>query len=82
PPSIARITAAIEQATALRPNLSAALWLVEKTHHLPPGAALALIAVGRSAGWIAHAIEQREADAMIRPRAKFIRDAKPEPEPA
>lgn len=80
PPPIARITATIEEATALRPNLAVALWMVEKTHRLPPGTALALLAVGRSVGWIAHAVEQQTANAMIRPRAKFICDGKAEPE--
>ena len=36
------------------------------------GMAAALFAVGRSAGWIAHAIEQRGAGRLLRPRARFI----------
>jgi citrate synthase len=38
---------------------------------LPAGAATALFALGRSAGWIAHAIEQRDAGFALRPRARF-----------
>ncbi len=30
-----------------------------------------MLALGRSAGWIAHILEQREQDFMIRPRGKF-----------
>jgi len=39
---------------------------------LPAGAAITLFAVGRAAGWIAHAIEQREAGFLLRPRARFV----------
>jgi citrate synthase len=39
---------------------------------LPPNAALALFLVGRTVGWIAHAIEQYESGGLIRPRARYI----------
>jgi citrate synthase len=39
---------------------------------LPPGSAGALFAVGRSAGWIAHALEQRAQGFMLRPRARYV----------
>jgi citrate synthase len=39
---------------------------------LPPGSAAALFAVGRSAGWVAHALEQREAGFVLRPRARYV----------
>jgi hypothetical protein len=39
---------------------------------LPAGSALTLFAIGRTIGWIAHAIEQYAQDAMIRPRAKYV----------
>jgi len=39
---------------------------------LPPGSAVGLFALGRSAGWIAHAMEQREAGYMLRPRARYV----------
>jgi citrate synthase len=38
---------------------------------LPPGTALALFALGRAIGWIAHAIEEYQTDRMIRPRAHY-----------
>ena len=38
---------------------------------LPPGSALALFLVGRTVGWIAHAIEQYESGILIRPRARY-----------
>jgi citrate synthase len=33
---------------------------------------LTLFAIGRTIGWIGHAIEQYEANAIIRPRAKYV----------
>ena len=39
----------------------------------PPGAALGLFALGRSAGWIAHALEARRDDRLIRPRVALHR---------
>jgi citrate synthase len=38
---------------------------------LPPGSALALFALGRTIGWIGHAIEQYGKDRLIRPRAQY-----------
>lgn len=50
--------------------------MLEKAYLLPPGTALALFAIGRSVGWIAHAVEQQTTNAVIRPRAKFIPDGR------
>jgi citrate synthase len=36
------------------------------------GAPSAIFAVGRSAGWIAHVMEQRAAGYVLRPRARFV----------
>ena len=41
---------------------------------MPRGAATAVFAVGRMAGWIAHAIEQRDQDFLLRPRANYVGD--------
>lgn len=38
---------------------------------LPQGAASAIFAVGRSAGWVAHVLEQYTAAYMLRPRARY-----------
>jgi citrate synthase len=40
--------------------------------HLPRSAALSLFAIGRSVGWIAHALEQQASGQLIRPRARFV----------
>jgi citrate synthase len=37
---------------------------------LPPGSPVAIFAIGRTAGWIAHILEQRDAGFLIRPRAR------------
>lgn len=37
-----------------------------------PGSAVGIFAVGRSAGWIAHALEQRASGFIVRPRARYI----------
>jgi citrate synthase len=54
------------------PNLDFALVALARALALPDGAALTLFAIGRTIGWIAHAIEQYEQDAIIRPRAKYV----------
>jgi citrate synthase len=54
------------------PTLDYGLVAVACALGLPPGAASGLFAVGRSAGWIAHALEQRAAGFMLRPRARYV----------
>ena len=39
---------------------------------LPAGSAACIFAVGRSAGWVAHALEQRAAGYLLRPRARYV----------
>jgi citrate synthase len=67
-------SALAEQGTSilhLEPNLDFGLCAVRAALDLPPGSALTLFALGRTIGWIAHAIEEYEADALIRPRARY-----------
>ncbi len=54
------------------PNVDFALVTLAKALGLPDGTALALFAIGRTIGWIGHAIEQYRNDAIIRPRAKYV----------
>jgi citrate synthase len=70
-PWLRDVFAAVEELTGARPNIDAALVALERTLRLPPGAALAIFAVGRTAGWIAHALEQRRDGRLIRPRASY-----------
>jgi citrate synthase len=72
PPEPARpLVAAVERATGLKPTIDVALAALERAHRLPAGAALGIFAIGRTIGWIAHAVEQRAARALIRPRARY-----------
>jgi citrate synthase len=54
-----------------RPNVDFALAAVSTALDLPTGSALGLFVVGRTVGWIAHAIEQFESSVLIRPRAHY-----------
>jgi citrate synthase len=64
---LAKTIEAVAAITGLRPSLDLALVAVERTFRLPRGTALALFAIGRSVGWIAHALEQRVLGNLIRP---------------
>lgn len=55
-----------------RPTIDFALVALTRTLALPGDAALAIFAIGRAIGWIAHAIEQYAGGVMIRPRAKYV----------
>ena len=54
------------------PTVDFALVALARALGLPSGSALTLFAIGRTIGWIGHAIEQYEANAIIRPRAKYV----------
>jgi citrate synthase len=66
------LAARVEAATGLRPTIDFALAVLERTLALPDGAAFALFAAGRTAGWIAHALEQYADGKLIRPRARYV----------
>ena len=55
-----------------KPNLDFALAAVARVLGLPAGSPLMLFAIGRTIGWIGHAIEQYATDHLIRPRAKYV----------
>lgn len=55
-----------------RPNLDFALTVLARVLGMPPGGALTLFALGRTVGWVGHAIEQYKADRIIRPRARYV----------
>jgi citrate synthase len=68
---VAAAALAAKQLTGQQPNVDFALGAAVTSLGLPDGAALALFLLGRTVGWIAHAIEQYESGILIRPRARY-----------
>ena len=66
------LIAAAERVMREKPTLDFALVALERSLSFPRGAALALFAIGRTIGWIAHAIEQYAQDAVIQPRTRYV----------
>jgi citrate synthase len=62
---------AAKHLTGQHPNVDFALGAAVTALRLPQGSALGLFVVGRTVGWIAHAIEQYESGILIRPRARY-----------
>lgn len=54
------------------PTVDLALVACARALALPRHAPLSIFALGRAIGWIAHIIEQYEADQLIRPRARYV----------
>ncbi len=55
-----------------RPNVDLGLVTLARVLDMPNGSALKLMALGRVAGWVAHALEQYPTQRIIRPRAKYV----------
>jgi citrate synthase len=66
------VAAAVSSVTHETPNIDFALASLARVLRLPPGSALTIFAVGRTIGWIGHAIEQYATGQLIRPRAKYV----------
>jgi citrate synthase len=62
----------IKEATGAFANNDYALAVMRRVLGMPAGSETALFAIGRTAGWIAHAIEQLESKKLIRPRARYV----------
>ncbi len=71
PPAYAALKTAVEQATGERANIDFPLTALAARFALPEDAPFALFAVARTAGWLAHAVEQSQTGALIRPRARY-----------
>lgn len=54
-----------------QPTIDFGLAALARVLRLPAGSPLALFAIGRTIGWIGHAIEQYATGQLIRPRAKY-----------
>ncbi len=64
------ICRAAQDLTDLKPNLDFGLVMLTRVLGREQGTALALMALGRIAGWVAHACEEYERNQLIRPRAR------------
>ena len=53
------------------PTIDVGLVAIARALGFASGSAAALFAMGRFAGWVAHAIEQYEAGYLVRPRARY-----------
>jgi citrate synthase len=67
-----RVAGEMLQLMGERPTVDFALATVARALELPPGGAVALFALGRTVGWIGHAIEQYRSGSLIRPRARYV----------
>ncbi len=54
------------------PTIDTGLVVVATALRLPAGSAAGLFAIGRVAGFIAHALEQRARPELLRPRARYV----------
>jgi citrate synthase len=67
-----RLMYAAHRITGEQPNLDFGLAVAARALQLRAHAPMALFALGRTVGWIAHAIEQYADSELIRPRAHYI----------
>jgi citrate synthase len=72
PKPYADLRDAVEDTIGERSNVDFALAAVTKVFDLPHEAPLVLFALGRCAGWLAHALEQVTTGHPIRPRARYV----------
>lgn len=61
----------MHEMTGQLPTCDVALVSLRRSLNLPQGSALALFAIARTTGWIAHALEQKLNGKLIRPRARY-----------
>lgn len=54
------------------PSVDLGLVMLADALGLPPGAATVLFSLGRTAGWVAHILEQRDQGHLLRPRARYV----------
>jgi citrate synthase len=65
------VIGAMERARKPPPNVDSAAVALRAALGMPPGAVAGLFAVGRAAGWVAHALEQVADGHLLRPRARY-----------
>lgn len=70
-PGLQALARAFFETTGQYPNIDYALMALTRSLALPADAPFTLFLLGRSVGWAAHAMEQAQGDAIIRPRAVY-----------
>jgi citrate synthase len=60
------------QRQGLPPTVDFGLVALTRALGMAPGSAALLFALGRGAGWVAHVLEQRRSEAVLRPRARYL----------
>jgi citrate synthase len=76
--AVALAAAVCEETASLlgeAPNLDFGLAVLAAALDLPEASATALFALGRTMGWIGHALEQYADPRLIRPRARYVGEA-------
>ena len=66
-----RIVEAVREMVNQEPNVDFGVATLCRALELPPTAPLTLLGLARTAGWIAHALEQYEEGRVIRPRERY-----------
>jgi citrate synthase len=72
PPEYQELRSAVDELVGEQPSVDFALAAMTACFRLPPDTPLAVFAVARSVGWLAHAMEQASAGRLIRPRARYV----------
>ena len=72
PPAFEAVRLAAEAQTGEIANVDYALTALTVALGLPANSAFLMFAIGRCAGWLAHALEQLQTGRLIRPRARYI----------
>lgn len=66
------VIGAVDRISGVAPNIDFALAALVRALGLPDDAGFTIFALARSAGWIAHALEQHLDGRLIRPRAAYV----------
>jgi citrate synthase len=70
--TILNLTRAMRDAGREPATVDLGLVAIASALKLPRGGAVSLFAIGRTVGWIAHTLEQRNSDYVLRPRARYV----------
>lgn len=69
---VREVVGQVQQELGQQPTIDLGLAALARVLGLPPGAAMGVYAIGRTAGWVAHALEEYRGGRLIRPRARYI----------